>query len=178
MSKKIAVLRGINVGGKRKLLMADLKELMNKLGFKDILTYIQSGNIVFSSEFPPKIIETQIEKAIKEQFDYDVPVIVKEAKSIEKAVQNNPYFHESIDLKTLHITFLKDVPSKDNIKAILEIDVKPDQFTIVEDNVYLFVEGKFHQSKLTNNFFEKKLGVGATTRNWKTTLKLLELSKS
>lgn len=181
MNKKIAILRGINVGGRRKILMADLKALMSNSGFTDVKTYIQSGNVIFNNNQPLDHIEmaTKIEKAITKQYGFDVPVIVLSAQEIAAAVQDNPFYQkeEEVDIKSLHLTFLKESPTAENLAKTETYNYEPDRFIIQDKNVFLFCAGKYHKSKLTNNFFEKKLKVAATTRNWKTVLKLLELSR-
>jgi uncharacterized protein (DUF1697 family) len=181
MNKKIAILRGINVGGKRKILMADLKVLFKGLGFENIATYIQSGNVIFDSNNNLSEIEIadKIEIAIKEKYDFDVPVIVTTHDFIQNAIHNNPFNKAAeTDIKQLHLTFLQTEPTAENLAHLHTFNYEPDEFNINKKAVFIFCKGKYHQSKLTNNFFEKKLKVRATTRNWKTVLKLLELSQS
>lgn len=178
MSRKIAILRGINVGGRRKVLMADLKSLCESKGLKNVKTYIQSGNVLFDSEIEDSALEAMLEKAITDQFGFDVPVLVRTEKEFETSIKNNPFFDKNTDIKQLHLTFLKEKPNKENIEKIVSQDYTPDQFKIIDNDIFILCLGKYHQSKLTNNFFENKLQVGATTRNWKTVLKLLEISKN
>ncbi len=178
MNKKIAILRGINVGGKRKILMADLKSLCEKLGMKSVRTYIQSGNLIFNSDKKSFELENDLEKAITENYGFDVPVIVRTEKEFGNAINNNPFFDDNTDIKQLHLTFLKEKPKKENIENTLTRNYEPDKFKIDDKDVFIFCAGKYHKSKLTNIFFEKQLKVGATTRNWKTVLKLWELSKN
>jgi len=177
MTKHISILRGINVGGKRKILMADLKELYAKLGYKNIVSYIQSGNVIFDAkEKDQSKIEEKIYKAIKKVYDFEVPVVVRSAEEIEQIISNNPFTKKSED-ESLHLTFLKEIPSEEHLEKIATYNYPPDKYKIEGKDVFIFCVGKYHKSKLTNNFFEKKLKVGATTRNWKTVNKLLELSK-
>lgn len=178
MNRKIGILRGINVGGKRKILMADLKSMCEELGLKKVTTYIQSGNLIFNSDKPNSELENELEKAITEKYGFDVPVIVRTQKELENSINNNPFFEKDADIKQLHLTFLKKKPSKENIEKALTFNYKLDKFKIDNKNVFIFCAGKYHESKLTNNFFEKQLKVGATTRNWKTVMKLSELSKN
>ena len=177
MTKHISLLRGINVGGKRKILMADLKELYKKLGYKNIVTYIQSGNVIFEAkEKDQSKIEAKIYKAIQKAYGFEVPIVVRSVEEIEEIISNNP-FTKKTAIESLHLTFLKEIPSEENLEKIATYDYSPDQFKIVGKNVFLYCEGKYHKTKLSNTFFEKKLKVGTTTRNWKTVNKLLELSK-
>jgi len=178
LDKKIAILRGINVGGKRKVLMADLKALFKELGFVDIATYIQSGNVLFRSaeEISNLKLSSQIENAISTKYAFDVPVIVRGEFELEETIANNPFFQENEpDIERLHVTFLSERPLEENRIKAEACHYEPDRFVINGKDVFVFCAGKYHESKLTNNFFEKKLKVTATTRNWKTTLKLLEL---
>lgn len=175
MQTYIALLRGINVGGKRKILMKDLTNLFVDLNFNNIKTYIQSGNVIFdSSKKSNNIIEEKISEAIFEKFKFEVPVIVRTKAELQKIISQNPFADKNKD--NLHFTLLNEVPKKENIKLLTTQDFRPDIFHIKENNIFLFIEGKYHKSKLTNNFFESKLKVNTTTRNCKTIFKLLELA--
>ncbi len=184
MTKYISILRGINVGGKRKILMADLREMYQSLGFENIITYIQSGNVIFESKkkntkTSANTFTKKIKEAIFEKYGFDVPVIIRSVEEIKNIVENHPFEKkEGAQIENLCLTFLSEIPIEENLAKINTYDYSPDLFQIIEDNVFLFIQGKYHQSKLTNNFFEKKLKVSATTRNWKTVNKLLELSSA
>ncbi len=178
--KLIAILRGINVGGRRKILMADLRNLFNKLGFSNVSTYIQSGNIIFHSNDNNNItlIENLIEKAISEKYDFDVSVIIVPAETINKAINVNPYLKNSeIEIDRLNLTFLKKIPIAENVKRINDHNIEPDSFIVFENLIFGYCNGRHSESKLTNRFIESNLGVSATTRNWRTVLKLSELIK-
>lgn len=169
----IAILRGINVSGSKKLPMVELRALLSKLNFTDVQTYIQSGNVVFrSDEKDQEKLGSQISEAIKKQYDYDVPVLVKTIEQWKKAIANNPFTEEDISKQA--ITFLAIVP-KEEMK--IEVDSKNDRFKIIDSEVYLYCPNGFGRSKLTNNLFERKLKTQATTRNWKTIIKLLEMAE-
>jgi len=177
-NKKIALLRGINVGGNRKILMADLKSVLSKNGFINIVTYIQSGNVIFDfeSDLSNLKIDELIENIIKKEFGYEVPVITLNFDELEQIIKNNPYSKTATE-KQMYFTFLNQKPSNDNLDRINQLEFKPDDFTIIDKCVYLYIDGeKAHLSKMTNQLFEKHLKVKATTRNWKTTLKLVELA--
>lgn len=178
MNKKIAILRGINVGGNRKILMKDLKSLCENLGWNNLKTYIQSGNLIFEANKPNPELELTLEKAIFDEYGFEVPVIIRTSLELQNSINKNPYYNEDSNLTQLHLTFLKVQPTHDNIEKTLSYDFEPDQFKIDEKEVFICCEGKYHKSKLSNSFFEKKLKTKATTRNWKTVLKLYELSKS
>ncbi|GET27669.1 DUF1697 domain-containing protein [Prolixibacter sp. NT017] len=179
MNQYIAILRGINVGGNRKIKMADLKELFTGLGFTEISTYIQSGNVLFSSAKAEDTMALgdQLEQAIADTFGFDVPVIVRTVEELQQAVAVNPFYASpDADIERLHLTFLKTEPEADKLDAINQINHSPDKFNIIGNHAFVYCSGRYSESKLTNAFFEKKLKVPATTRNWKTVLKLVDLS--
>lgn len=159
--------------------MDDLKALFTKLGFTDIQTYIQSGNVIFrSSKMPDMVISEKIEQAIQEKFDYNVPVILRTVSELKNTVSSNPYYDSKTeDIDRLHLTFLKKVPSAEGIAKAESGNYVPDEFKILEKDIFLYCSGKYSASKLSNSYFESKLKVSATTRNWKTVLKLLELAE-
>lgn len=158
--------------------MADLKSMCEKLGLKNVTTYIQSGNLIFSSDKPNSELENDFEKAITEKYGFDVPVIERTKKELENSINNNPFFDKDADIKQLHLTFLKEKPNKENLEKTLTFNNEPDKFKIEDKDTFIFCAGKYHESKLTNYFFEKQLKVGETTKNWKTVMKLSELSKN
>ena len=180
MVKYIAILRGINVGGRRKILMADLRQLFSDLGFLDVSTYIQSGNVFFHTQEAKNNIELadSITKAIAEKYGFDVPVIIRNLEEIEEIISTHPFATETEeDVARLAVTFLKTIPKTAHLSKIETYDYSPDRFKIIGNNVMLFCAGKYHETKLSNKFFETKLKPPATTRNWKTVLKLAELAR-
>jgi uncharacterized protein (DUF1697 family) len=171
MKKYIVLLRGINVSGKNKLPMLELRELLNDLKFQNVQTYIQSGNIILDSDKTKSQICEAIKVGIKFKFDYDVPVITKTISEWKRALDNYPFSTEN--QKIVAFAFLNKATKE---TAIEVKNIGEDKYKIDEDVVYLYSPNGFGKSKLTNNLFEKKLKVTATTRNLRTTLKLLELS--
>ncbi len=175
MKKYIAILRGINVGGKRKILMADLKVLLTKMGLQDITTYIQSGNIVFFSNLSARKIEETIKQAIFKKYGFDVPVMIRTSEEIKIIFNNNPFLPNEKNIDKLYVTFLSENPVLENIDHLKKMDFNGDQFVIDKSQVYLFFSEKYSKSKLSNNLIESKLKVTATTRNWKTVRTLFEM---
>jgi uncharacterized protein (DUF1697 family) len=177
MQTFISILRGINVSGQKKILMNDLKSLYESF-FKDVNTYIQSGNVAFkSSETNDLKIAKKIEAAIFKKYNFHVPVIVRSACEMKKIVSSNPFLKDkNIDVKKLHVTFLSETPSEENVKSIENVDFSQDQFIISGKEIYLHIPESYGKTKLSNQFFEKKLKVTATTRNWNTVVKLMEMS--
>ena len=181
MAKYITILRGINVGGNRKILMKDLKVLFEKMGLSKVDTYIQSGNVVFESDQKESSadLEMRIQQAIAETFGFDVPVIVRTADEWAMSIGNNPFWKEKdADIDRLHLTCLKEVPSPELLEKIKLFQFLPDRYEIIGRDVFIFCAAGYGTSKLTNPFFESKLKTPATTRNWKTVMKLHELVQS
>lgn len=175
MPKYIALLRGINVSGKNKIKMAELRELLESAALKNVVTYIQSGNIIFDSAAAPASLEKKIAKQIKSEFGHDVPVLVFARKRLQKILKENPFSKKQIE--HIAVTLLSKKPDKKLVTAITALDFGDDEFKVSGDNIFLHCPTGFARTKLTNNFFEKKLKTTATTRNWKTTNKLWELSE-
>ncbi|GAA4824264.1 DUF1697 domain-containing protein [Algivirga pacifica] len=178
MNKHIAILRGINVGGKKRILMKDLKLLMEELGLQNVQTYIQSGNIIFHAPTTQskETLEQMLETAIHKQYGFEVPVIVRQPQELLDIVKKLPYKEHGIE--HLHLTFLKTTPTAEAIDTLHQHPKGGDLFSLLHQEVFIYCEGKYHQSKLSNQFFESRLKVKATTRNWKTILKLVTLSTS
>lgn len=178
MQTFISILRGINVSGQKKILMTDLKKLYEGLSFTDVKTYIQSGNVIFKSDSKSSDIQLakKIEKAISAKYNFEVTVIIRTKEELEKIILQNPFVKEkNIDLKKLHVTFLSETPDKEKIEQIKEADFLPDRFVIKGKEIHLHISGSYGETKLSNKFFENKLKVSATTRNWNTVNKLFEM---
>jgi uncharacterized protein (DUF1697 family) len=174
----IALLRGINVSGSNIIKMTELKQLFLELGFSNVNTYIQSGNVIFETNLEePDKIEQQIKDAINRTFVYKVNVLVLTKNSLETIFASNPFLQKSdIDISKLHVTLLSNEPLSEGIEQINEMTKNQDEFEIVDNCIYLYCPNGYGNTKLNNNLFEKKLKVSATTRNWNTISKLVELS--
>lgn len=180
--KYISLLRGINVAGKNVVKMADLKELYLRVGFGEVKTYIQSGNVIFYSEKRDiQEVERIIESAIFLDYNFDVPVQVIPVLKMKKVEAQNPFITIGLDdVKKLHVTFLEKVPDEESVKALQELvdeEESEDKFMIVDDVVYIHCPGSYAKTKLSNQFFEKQLNMKATTRNWKSVCKMVDLSR-
>ncbi|MES2567724.1 MAG: DUF1697 domain-containing protein [Bacteroidota bacterium] len=178
MHTYIAILRGINVSGHKIIKMEALRALCESLGFKNTKTYIQSGNIIFQCKKTiPAELEKKITTAIAETFNFEVPVIVKDANDLKTVIKNNPFLKRKEDITKLHVTFLNNEPDKSSVDKIKECVYTEDEFTLSEKAVYLFCTNGYGNTKLTNTFFENKLKVSATTRNLKTLTELLNIAE-
>lgn len=175
MTTYIAILRGINVG-QNQLKMEDLRACLGEMGFAGIRTYIQSGNVVF--QCPPsavRILEKQLEEKIASQFGLKAPVIIRDSDEWEKILNGIPFSLEH-DPKTLHVTFLDEAPDPSLMDEILPYKAEAESFVLKGKEVYLHCPNGYGTSKLSNNLFEKKLKVKATTRNWNTVQQLYILA--
>ncbi len=180
MQKYIALLRGINVSGKNRIQMNELRQMFEELGFSAVRTYIQSGNVIFKSIQNNHLkINQLISDKITENYGFIVPVIVLSFDEMKKAIENNPFI---LDLTKnpvfMHLTFLSKIPQKINIEKINDKGFLPDEFVLNQKVIYLYCPQGYGTTKLTNTFFENKLKVSATTRNWRTVNELLKLCDS
>jgi uncharacterized protein (DUF1697 family) len=176
--KHVALLRGINVGGKNLLPMKDLTEIFVQAGCKDVRTYIQSGNVIFSAPPALKGLPELITERIARRFCYRVPVILRNTQQLGRILSENPFLREGEAEKTLHVYFLADLP---NARAVSELDIDrspPDSFCVSEQEVYLHLPNGMARTKLTNAYFDSKLSTKCTARNWATVVKLFELMQS
>jgi uncharacterized protein (DUF1697 family) len=175
MAAYVALLRAVNVGSYGRMSMKDLQGWLADVGGTDITTYVQSGNVVFNADSSsPAGVAEALENRIAEACGLDVDVLVRTAKEIKKVATNNPFFKPGSDPRTLHVTFLAEKPDRDEVGA-LSAPPGPDQFHIAGREIYLYLPNGIGRTKLNNAFFGK-LRMPATTRNWNTVTKLVELS--
>ncbi|HEX8516052.1 MAG TPA: DUF1697 domain-containing protein [Bacteroidia bacterium] len=177
METLLAMLRGINVSGQKKVPMAELKAMFEDMKFKNVRTYIQSGNVLFESNATDAAaLSKKISKKIMETFGFDVPVVVVNKKELENAITKNPFVKEkNVVHEKLYFTFLAEAPPKELEEKISLPEGSSDRYSIAGTTVYLYCPGGYGETKLSNNFFESKLKIKATTRNWRTTNELLKL---
>jgi len=176
--KYISLLRGINVSGQKKILMADLRDLYVDLGFSEVVSYIQSGNVIFDSRKSAKSCISIIQVGIKTAYGFDVPVQILTVDQWRKTIDSNPFLmvEPEIANEQLYVTFLAEKPKKEDVESLKDFYFGEDAWTLAGAIIYCKYATRYSNSKLNNNFIEKKLKASATSRNWKTTLKLLELS--
>ena len=174
----VAFLRGINVGGHKKIKMADLRIIFERLGHNDVKTYIQSGNVIFKSDVDDRSnLEKRISEAIKINYGFEVPVLVKTRTELNNILKNNPYSDpEELAANKIYFVLLKDIPAKEDIETTSTIIFDNESFRITAACVYLRYALGAGKAKCTSNFFETKLKVISTSRNYRTMTKLIELS--
>jgi uncharacterized protein (DUF1697 family) len=157
--------------------MEQLRGLCNGLGFQNVETYVQSGNVVFQTIAEnPVALSRSISEVILESFGFDLSVIVRTSKEIRSVLANNPFLKEKkIDSSKLHVTFLSETPQKGSLEKLEALAMSPDQFHSAPNEIYLYCPAGYGRTKLSNNSIEKALSVNATTRNWKTTNTLFKM---
>jgi uncharacterized protein (DUF1697 family) len=179
MNTFIALLRGINVGGKTVIPMPALKSSFASMGLEDVRTYIQSGNVVFSSPTgDAQSLAVAIEERIAEAFGLSTTVLLRTPAELAEIAGNNPFLDRDADLSKLHVVFLSGPPEGNAVAELDPARSPPDEFAVRGREVYLHLPNGAGRSKLTIDYFEKRLGVRATARNWKTLNKLLELTQN
>jgi uncharacterized protein (DUF1697 family) len=174
----VALLRGINVGRNKRVAMSDLRELMKGLGYADPVTHLQSGNIVFTGTRESSArVAAKLEAEIAKKLGMQVSVVVRSRDELAAVVANNPMPEHTGDPKRFMVTFLSDKPAAGRIDGVDPAEYEPDRFALVGQEVYLwFAEGLLASRIGGIDFWEKRLGVTATTRNWRTVTRLLELA--
>ena len=173
----VALLRGINVGGKNLLPMKELVRLFEKLGCVDVATYIQSGNVVFSN--PAAALdgfEGEMAAAIEKRFGLRVPVVLRSARELATVLAKNPFLARSPDPKTLHVAFLAAKPAAADAARLDPKRSPGDSFELRGRDLYLHLPNGVAKTKLTNDYFDRTLATVATVRNWNTVGKLVEMS--
>ena len=176
----VALLRGINLGARNKMSMADLRALFVALGHKEVATHLQSGNVIFKSPGggkPAELIRA-IEKRIKADLALDVTVLLRSKAQLAKVRSSNPFATRSKDPTKLHVTCLAVTPERSRVRDLDPEAGGADEFRVVGKEIFLHYPNGYGRSNLSNAYFEKRLGVTATTRNWRTVTKLAELVSS
>ena len=179
MPTYIAMLRGINVSGHKMVKMEALRASFGALRLSNVRTYVQSGNVVFGvGNSSVAALSEKIEQRILRDFGFSVPVFLRTAKELEEIIKDNPFLKETaIDHSKLHITFLSDAAPKTALEALQPLAAKTERFRIIGRQIYLYCPNGYGRTKLSNTAIERKLSVGATTRNWKTVNTLLAMTK-
>jgi uncharacterized protein (DUF1697 family) len=172
----LALLRGINVGGKNKLPMNVLVDLFLESGCKDVQTYIQSGNVTFTASKSALVrVADQVTARIAERFGYRTPVILRTLEQLRDVTLHNPFLDKGAAPEALHVMFLAGAPASPIVEK-LDPDRSPlDAFHVRGQEIYLHLPNGVANSKLTNAYFDSRLATTSTSRNWRTVTKLLEL---
>jgi uncharacterized protein (DUF1697 family) len=174
----VALLRAVNVGGRR-VNMKALRALCEDLGHTDVTTYVQSGNVVLKSDDDSAAdVGRELEHAIARDIGLDVTVLIRTSEELAAVLKGNPFVELGADPSKVHVTFLADRPDDDALADVDPSPFAPDEFRVLGREIYLHVPAGYGRSNLSNAFWEKRLRLRATTRNWNTVTKLVELAGS
>jgi uncharacterized protein (DUF1697 family) len=173
----VAFLRAINLGKQRRVPMAELRATLGDAGYTDVITYLQSGNAIFSSRArTPAAVERGLEKVVTREFGIEVDVMVRTAIDLARIATSNPLLQGGGDAANLHVAFLKSRPSAAAARALAGHEVSRDEFVLRGSELYLRYPDGVARSTMSTPVFERSLGTPATVRTWKVVRKLAELS--
>jgi uncharacterized protein (DUF1697 family) len=176
MAQHIALLRGINLGSQRRVAMADLRELLMRLGYGDVRTHLQSGNALFTSKASPARIRRELEQAVAADLGVDAQVVVRTRDELAEVVERNPLGDVATDPKRYQVSFLSAEPDPRAVREIAAVDVAPEEFVVSGREVFAWHPNGIQRSPLAKLLSERRLGVTATARNWSTVIRLLDLA--
>jgi uncharacterized protein (DUF1697 family) len=178
VTRFVAMLRAVNVTGRNRVKMPELKALVEGLGHTDVVTYLQSGNVVLTARQGAGKIEQELERALDADLGVGVRVLVRTGAELAEVARHNPFLAEGAEPKQLHVTFLATAPDRAKVSAVPADAGGRDQFRVGGREIYLHCPDGYGRSKLINSFWEKRLALEATTRNWNTVVHLLELAEA
>jgi uncharacterized protein (DUF1697 family) len=174
----VALLRGINVGGKHKLPMKDLVAMFGEAGCVEVHNFIQSGNVIFRADTGvAATLPGVIAAGIVERFGFKAPVMLRTVEQMGAVIANNPFFAAGADEGSLHVVFLADLPSDERVAGLDGARSAPDEFVVRGQEIYLRLPKGAAETKLTNAYFDSRLATISTGRNWRTATKLLALMR-
>jgi len=173
----VALLRAVNVSGQNKVAMADLRAHLSRAGYQDVITYVQSGNVVLKAPATPESkLAADLERQIRKGFALTVTVLVRTPDQLRQIRAANPFAKRGAETGSLYVTVLATKPTAAQLKELAGKTTGPDEAIVSGREIYLRCPGGYGRTKLNNSFFERQLGIKATTRNWNTITKLLELA--
>ena len=177
MFTHLALLRGINVSGHNMMKMEALKSMLESVGFQNVQTYIQSGNVfVDSDEENAASVGFKIKQEIFAAFGHEVPVVVVNQNDLENCFKNNPYLKEKeVDTKKLYVAFLSNTLKSESINDLKISQFKPDEVSIDGNKIFIKYAVGAGKTRLDQKYIEKKLNLTATIRNWNTVTQLLKM---
>lgn len=178
MTTYVALLRGVNVG-QNILPMAELRGVLEARGYIHVVTYIQSGNLVFDHRKKGGLsLEKDVREAIRQHFGLDVPVLIRTKEEWSTLATRHTFMGQpDVDPRYLHITFLGKAPAASAVAGVKTVRFPPDACVIAGREIFLYCPGRYGKTKFSNMFFERRLGVPATTRNLRMVLALAQLAE-
>jgi uncharacterized protein (DUF1697 family) len=175
VARRVALLRGINLGPRNRIAMAELRALLADAGFDEVRTYLQSGNVVLESDASPEQVACECERQIADHFGLDIRVVVRTRDELARVVQRNPLAEVAVDPKRYQVSFLADELDRDVVDMLNAAAVAPERVVVIGREVYAWLPEGVARSKLWAQL-AGGLGVTATARNWTTATKLLVLA--
>jgi uncharacterized protein (DUF1697 family) len=176
MARQVALLRGINLGAHRRVSMPELRELLGRLGHGEVRTYLQSGNVVLTSDAPPADLGRQLERQIAEGLGVECDVIVRTRDELADVIEHDPLGEVADDPKRYQVTFLSKPLEPRVADELAAADVAPERLVVREREIYAWHPHGVGRSELAKLLTDRRLGVTATARNWTTVTKLLALA--
>lgn len=176
MARQIVLLRGINVGGHKRVPMPQLRELLEGAGHANVRSYVQSGNVVLDSDAAPGEPCAGLARLIADAFGFEVDVLVRTRDELAAAVERNPFEEAVAQPKLFQVTFLDREPEPERVQPLAEADHSPEQVAFLGREIYAWHPNGMRDSKLARALSNDRLGVTATARNWNTVTKLLEMA--
>jgi uncharacterized protein (DUF1697 family) len=175
----ISLLRGINVGGHKRIKMADLRTLYESLDLREPKTLLQTGNVVFDTDFTdPARLAAHIEKGIEDAYGFHSDIIIRSVDELAAAIEGHPFSDEQLaDPKKIALMFLQDAPDAEAINILQEAHTGPEDIVFNGMHAYAFYPNGMGRSKLTNAFIERKINMQGTMRNWNTSNKLRAMAE-
>jgi uncharacterized protein (DUF1697 family) len=179
MTTFVSLFRGINVGGHQAIQMNELKELHESLGLKNVVTYIQSGNVVFTGDDVDLAqLPGQIEDAFAQKFGFHVNVMVRTSAQLEDIIANNPFQNQPMkESKWVVVLFMETRPESTALEDLQKTYTGPEELYLIGQELYIYYPNGIGRSKLTLSLIEKKLKTSGTGRNWNTILQLQKMTR-
>jgi uncharacterized protein (DUF1697 family) len=174
--RQIALLRGINVGAHNRIAMPELRELLTSAGFDDVRTYVQSGNVVLSSDLPPERLARKCARQIADGFSLDIEVVVRTRDELAEVVRLNPLGEVAVNPKRYQVSFCSAEPDAEVVSELAALAVPPEQLVAIGRELYGWHPSGIGRSRLWTRLAGRELGVTATARNWSTVTKLLAMA--
>jgi uncharacterized protein (DUF1697 family) len=175
----VALLRGINVGGKNRVTMSDLAAMFKEAGAQEVRTYIQSGNVIFRADAArASRLGASVSKRMQADLGWSVPIVIRSAAELGAAAKGNPFLAEGLPAPTLHVGFLLDRPDRAQVAALDPDRSPPDRFVVRGGEIFLHLPNGVARTKLTSQYLDTRLGTVVTVRNWNTVTTLLEMTRA
>jgi uncharacterized protein (DUF1697 family) len=176
MPRQIALLRAVNLGSHKRVAMGQLRELLAGLGYGDVRTYLQSGNVVLTSPASPERLERELEQQIAGELGLETRVLVRTRDELADVIDRDPLAGVADNPKRYQVSFLSAEPDAEVVRELGGVDVAPERFVVSGREIYTWHPDGIQRSKLNKVLSDRRLGVIATARNWNTVTKLLALA--